>query len=138
MKKIISIVILIFVGISLSAQTNTVSKNDSAKTDSVNEVMPEFPGGEAAFYKYLADSVKYPASAKLAAKEGTVYVQFTVEKDGSITDVKVVKEVSGAPELSAEAIRVISEMPKWSPGKLNGRIVRVSMTQPMKFVLGKK
>jgi protein TonB len=97
--------------------------------------MPEMPGGEAAFYAYLQKNIKYPQFEKEANKVGTVFVQFTVEKDGSITDVKAVKEVAGAPGFTKEAVRVISQMPHWNPGQMNGRTVRVSMTQPVKFVL---
>jgi TonB family protein len=99
------------------------------------EVMPTFPGGEGSFEKYLADNLKYPEADFQAKKQGTVWVTFTVEKDGSITDVHVTKEVPDAPGLTNEAIRLIAAMPKWTPGKMNGRNVPVMMTQPIKFVL---
>jgi protein TonB len=99
------------------------------------EVMPRFPGDDGAFLKYLRENMKYPEIEKEAGKQGTVFVSFTVEKDGSITDVKAVKEVAGAPGFTKEAIRLISQMPNWNPGKMNGRPVRIAITQPVKFVL---
>jgi protein TonB len=95
------------------------------------EEMPSYPD----FSKYLATNIKYPEEERTNGKHGTVYVSFIVEKDGSITNVKIVKEVAGAPGFSKEAIRVIAAMPNWTPGKMNGRPVRVQMTQPIKFVL---
>lgn len=102
--------------------------------------MPEFPGGREAFALYLQNSVRYPQEEKMKGMQGTVYVSFIVEKDGSVTNVHAVKEVAGAPGLTEEAERVIREMPKWSPALLNGKPVRMTVTQPIKFVLqsGKK
>jgi TonB family protein len=97
------------------------------------ERMPEFPGN--GFNKYLQDSLRYPAAEKEAGLQGTVYVSFVIEKDGSITQVQVAKAVPNAPGLSAEAIRVISSMPPWKPGMMNGKPVRVMMTQPVRFVM---
>lgn len=101
----------------------------------MKEEMPQFPGGPTAFLQFLRDSIRYLVIEKEKGLQGTVYVQFTVEKDGSITDVKTVKGVPGAPGLSKEAERVIGLMPKWTPGKLNGKPVRVVITQPIKFIL---
>lgn len=101
------------------------------------EVMPTFEGG---FSHYLAANIKYPVFEKEHGKQGTVYVSFIIEKDGSVTNVKEAKGVPGAPGLTKEAIRVISEMPNWTPGMMNGKPVRIEMTQPIRFVLetGKK
>lgn len=82
---------------------------------------------------YLSNNIQYPAYEQSAGIEGTVYVSFVVEKDGSISEVKAEKEVSGGPGLTREAIRVIESMPAWTPGKMNGTNVRVKMTQPIKF-----
>jgi len=97
------------------------------------EVMPEMPG--AGFQAYLKNNIKYPQIEKEAGKMGTVYISFVVEKDGSISNVAPAKEVPGAPGLTKEAVRVISQMPKWTPGQMNGRPVRIQMTQPVRFVL---
>jgi len=98
------------------------------------EIQPEFPGGEAGFAKFLQKTIRYPATAKQNRIQGKVYVQFVVEKDGSITDIKVIREPgSGTGD---EAVRVMKLSPKWIPGKLNGQPVRVQFTLPIDFSLG--
>ena len=99
----------------------------------VVEQMPEFPGGMSEAMKFLAKNIKYPVAAQQAKIEGRVIVQFVVGKDGSISDVHAVRSVS--PELDAEAIRVVSMMPKWNPGKQRGKAVSVSYTMPIMFRL---
>ena len=97
------------------------------------EVMPEFPGGMDAMMKYLSENIKYPEQAKEKNTQGRVLVTFIVEKNGSISDVKVVKGIgNGCDE---EAVRVISAMPKWKPGMQNGKKVRVSFAIPISFKL---
>jgi protein TonB len=97
------------------------------------EQMPTFPGGDAEMYKYLAKNIQYPQVEKEAGISGTCYVTFVVEKDGSITDVKVLRGVSGGPGCDREAMRVVKSMPPWKPGKQNGREVRVQFNVPIKF-----
>ena len=99
----------------------------------VVEQMPEFPGGMGEAMKFLAKNMKYPVAAQQAKIEGRVIVQFVVERDGSVSDVKVMSGVS--PELDAEAIRVVSMMPKWIPGKQRGKAVAVKYTMPIMFRL---
>ena len=99
----------------------------------VVEQMPEFPGGMSEAMKFLAKNIKYPVAAQQAKIEGRVIVQFMVGKDGNISDVHTVRSVS--PELDAEAIRVVSMMPKWNPGKQRGKAVPVSYTMPIMFRL---
>lgn len=99
----------------------------------VVEDMPKFPGGSAKLFEYLAKSVKYPAAAEKAGVQGRVIATFVVEKDGSISDIKIVRSVS--PELDAEAVRVIKAMPNWEPGKQNGKAVHVKYTVPVTFAL---
>jgi uncharacterized protein len=99
------------------------------------EQMPEFPATFGTVQKFFQDSLRYPVVEKEAGKQGTVYVNFIVERDGSITNVKVAKGVPGAPGLDKEAVRLVSSMPKWTPAKMNGRTVRCSTTIPVKFVL---
>ena len=100
----------------------------------VVESMPEFPGGQQALFKYLADNVKYPVIAQENGIQGRVICQFVVNKDGSIVDVVAVRS-SGEPSLDKEAIRVIQSMPKWKPGKQRGKPVRVKYTVPVNFRL---
>lgn len=97
------------------------------------EDMPEFPGGEEALRRYIARNVSYPDYAKKNGIQGKVYVSFVVEKDGSVGRSKVVRGV--APSLDAEALRVMKESPKWTPGKQRGQAVAVSYTVPINFAL---
>jgi len=97
----------------------------------VVENMPEFPGGRAALMKYLATNIKYPPYAKEAGIQGRVFINFVVERDGSITAVKVLRGIGGGCD--EEAIRVVKNMPKWSPGMQRGKPVRVSFNLPVKF-----
>ena len=116
-------------------KTTKVTKK-TGTTDKVYEVceqMPIFPGGDAAMMKYLSENVKYPALAIKAQEQGRVVVSFTVEKDGAISDVKVARSVT--PSLDAEAVRVVKAMPKWTPGKQDGQLVRVRYNVPVSFKL---
>ena len=99
----------------------------------VVEEMPEFPGGMSEAMKFLAKNIKYPVAAQQAKIEGRVIVQFVVERDGSISDVHAMRGVN--PDLDAEAIRVVSLMPKWKPGKQRGKAVAVKYTMPIMFRL---
>ncbi|MBQ2520182.1 MAG: energy transducer TonB [Paludibacteraceae bacterium] len=100
----------------------------------VVESMPEFPGGQQALFKYLSDNIKYPVIAQENGIQGRVICQFTVNKDGSIVDIEVVRS-GGDPSLDKEAVRVIKTMPKWKPGKQRGKPVRVKFTVPVSFKL---
>ena len=97
------------------------------------EVMPMFPGGDAAFLTYLSKNLRYPPRAEEMGIKGRVTCQFVVECDGSISDVKVVRGVD--PDLDREAVRVLKAMPKWVPGKQEGKSVRVRYTCPINFTL---
>ena len=99
----------------------------------VVEEQPEFPGGNAAMMKFLSDNIKYPVIAQENGIQGRVITNFVVERDGSITDVQVVRGVD--PSLDKEAVRVIQSMPKWKPGKQRGSAVRVRFTLPDVFPL---
>ena len=106
---------------------------EETKIFDVVEQMPTFPGGDAALMKYLNDHIKYPVVAEENGIQGRVICTFVVERDGSITDVKVMKSVD--PSLDKEAIRVLKSMPHWIPGKQNGSAVRVKFTVPVTFRL---
>ena len=108
-------------------------KVEETKVFDVVEEMPQFPGGQAALLEYLAKNIKYPVVAEENGIQGKVIVTFVVERDGSITDVKVVKSVD--PSLDKEAARVVKSMPHWIPGKQNGSAVRVKYTVPVQFKL---
>ena len=99
------------------------------------EQMPEFPGGEGAMLKYIGEKTNYPAMERENGIQGTVFLTFVVRPDGSIDDVKVLRGVSGGPNLANEAVRVIKSMPKWRAGKQNGREVNVQFQLPVRFTL---
>ena len=105
----------------------------SNKVFDVVEEMPHFPGGAAALQAFLSSNTKYPVVAQENGVQGRVIVSFVVERDGSITDVRVVRSVD--PSLDREATRVVKSMPRWSPGKQNGSAVRVKYTVPVVFRL---
>ncbi|MBS7284792.1 MAG: TonB family protein [Prevotella sp.] len=108
-------------------------KEEETKVFDVVEQMPQFPGGQGALFEYLSKQIKYPVIAEENGVQGRVIVTFVVERDGSITDVKVVKSVD--PSLDKEAQRVVKGMPRWIPGKQNGSAVRVKYTVPVTFRL---
>ena len=103
------------------------------KVFDVVEQQPSYPGGMGALNQWLASNIKYPAMAAENGIEGRVVVQFVVERDGSVSGVHVVRGVD--PSLDKEATRVVSQMPKWIPGKQNGSAVRVKYTVPVTFRL---
>jgi protein TonB len=97
------------------------------------EVDPAFPGGEAAMVQFIQKNVVYPELSREMGEQGTVYVQFVVNSDGSIQDVVVLKGVSD--QLNKEAVRVVKKMPNWSPGEQAGKKVRVRYQIPIKFTI---
>ena len=108
-------------------------KEEETKVFDVVEVMPSFPGGQAALFEWLSKNIKYPVVAEENGVQGRVIVTFVVERNGSITDVQVVKSVD--PSLDKEAVRVVKAMPHWIPGKQNGSAVRMKFTVPVTFRL---
>ena len=105
--------------------------SSSAQDNQDEIVMPQFPGGEAELHKYIISELEYPLDARLNNEKGEVLVAFSVGMDGYITGVRVVRSVSES--LDAEAVRVVSKMPPWIPGKKNGRPVRAEMSIPINF-----
>ncbi|MAO01689.1 MAG: hypothetical protein CMD05_02000 [Flavobacteriales bacterium] len=99
----------------------------------VVENMPEFPGGDLGLMKYIQKNVRYPAIAKEYNITGKVYISFIVDKQGSVTNVKVVRGVD--KNLDEEAVRVVKSLPKYKPGKQRGKPVRVMFTIPINFTL---
>jgi TonB family protein len=97
------------------------------------EQMPEFPGGNARLNSYIAQSIRYPEAARKASIQGRVVVQFVVSKTGEITNATVVRDIGGG--CGKEALRVVTAMPKWGPGKQNGKAVNVHYTLPVNFFL---
>ena len=114
-------------------------KNDKKDDESViyrsAEQMPRFPGGEAALMKYIKSHIQYPAEALKSRIEGSVILQFVVDKTGKIGEVKVVRSLD--KDLDKEAVRVIKSLPKFTPGRQNGKAVSVWYTLPVTFTLPK-
>lgn len=99
------------------------------------EDQPSFPGGDSELMKYLQQNLKYPDDAKEARIQGTVFVTFVIEKDGKVTDVKILKGIPGGESLDKEALRVVSAIPAFNPGRQRGEVVRVQFNLPIRFVL---
>ena len=110
-----------------------VLNTDNDTVFQIVEQMPQFPGGEQALMEFVAKSVVYPEEAKEKNISGRVFVSFVVEKDGSVSNVKVLRGIGGGCD--EEAVRVIKSMPKWEPGKMKGKPVRVSYQIPFNFKL---
>jgi len=99
----------------------------------VVEEWPSFPGGEEARLRFLSENIRYPQMAREAGIQGTVFLTFVVERDGSVTDVRIVRGIGGGCD--EEAIRVVRNMPRWTPGRQRGQPVRVQFNMPIRFVL---
>ena len=114
----------------------TQMRKDTATDDKIYEVceqMPIFEGGDAALLKYLRENLKYPDKTKDRGVQGRLVIGFIVEKDGSLTDVKVLRPVD--IDLDAEVLRLVKGMPKWIPGRQNGKRVRVRYLLPIHICL---
>ena len=120
-------------GFSTASAQKTVVSQKNEKVFDVVEQMPEYPGGMQALFEFLRQNIKYPEDAQKQKVEGRVLATFVVETDGSISNVEVAKHAF--PSLDNEAVRVIQAMPKWTPGKQGGKVVRVKYTVPINFSL---
>ncbi|MFD0749000.1 energy transducer TonB [Mucilaginibacter calamicampi] len=128
MKKTLLTLFITLVAFTVNAQSDTTANKIYLATDKA----PEFPGGTGAFATFIAKNVHYPAASGFKRNQGRVIVTFVIEKDGSITNGKIIRPV--AKELDAEALRVVGISPKWSPGIVNGEPVRAQFTYPINFV----
>ncbi len=108
-------------------------EEEEAEVFFIVEDMPEFPGGDLALRKYIANAIKYPVIAQENGIQGKVYVTFVVGKDGKVTNARIARGVD--PSLDKEALRVVNTLPVWKPGKQRGKPVNVSYTVPINFVL---
>lgn len=119
-----------------SYPTTAIPTEDEVKDDvpiSFPDEMPLFPGGESALFTYLSTTLKYPRESIEINSSGTVYATFVVERDGRLTDINILRGVDAYCD--KEALRVVSQMPKWKPGVQRGRNVRVQFVLPIKFEL---
>ena len=131
MKKLIMMSLMAMFGLTTVSAQKTVVAEKNQQVFDVVEQMPEYPGGIQALFEYLQQNVKYPEDAKKQKIEGRVIATFVVETDGSINNVEVAKPAF--PSLDAEAVRVLSAMPKWKHGMQSGKVVRVKYTVPINF-----
>jgi periplasmic protein TonB len=146
MKKIVYWFVFSCITIFISAQNTDTApppefKEGGAVEPNAPEVytyveeMPEYPGGSSEMIKFISKSIVYPKVAAENGIYGTVFVRFIVDKDGSVIRPELVKSLAGCPECDAEALRVLKILPKWRPGKSNGKFVPVYYTTPIKFKL---
>jgi protein TonB len=139
LKPLLLTLSILFASTIVRAQDSSPGDNnkaDTAKVYTAVEHEPEFKGGVQAFYAYLTHTIHYPAKAREHNIQGKVFISFIVEKDGSLSDIKIVRSVS--EDLDAEALRVIKGSPHWNPGLQNGKPVRVAYTMPLSFALASK
>jgi protein TonB len=127
----IFLLLLFCVNIALAQKTDTVavSGNEIISDFKLLEIKPSFPGGNSRMYEYLGKTMTYPKSLAKEGIGGKVYVSFTIEKNGQVADVKVIK--SAHPLIDEEVVRAIKKMPRWVPGIQGGRPVRVKYTLPV-------
>lgn len=128
LKVALMMLVLLF---SFTTSTAQTKKNNMVYD--VVEVMPQYPGGQIAMLKYIMKNIKYPKQIMEEGIQGRVTVSFIVEKDGRVSNVRLLRSVQ--PSLDKEAIRVVKSMPKWTPGKQNGKPVRVRFNLPVMFKL---
>jgi len=114
-------------------ETQEEEEEEEAQVFFIVEDMPEFPGGDLALRKFIANAIKYPVIAQENGIQGKVYVTFVVGKDGKVSNASIARGVD--PSLDKEALRVVNALPVWKPGKQRGKPVNVSYTVPINFVL---
>ena len=133
MMKSFLLFIFLITAFSLSAQVSADPIKDTK--DIYGNSNPEFPGGIDSLHQYLRTNIVYPGVERDKGIQGTVYISFIVDEGGNVSDVKVIRPVLNGPGLSSEALRVVSAMPKWIPGRMDGKNIKVQYMLPVKFVL---
>jgi len=122
--------------IEVPADANQTTETEESPTFLVVDQMPQYPGGDEALMRFLIENIKYPEAARNAGKQGAVFVSFVVEKNGNITNTKVIRGFD--EECDAVAVKTVQAMPDWIAGKQNGENVRVQFTLPLRFTLDKE
>ncbi|UXX80130.1 energy transducer TonB [Reichenbachiella carrageenanivorans] len=131
--KLIHIILALFLTTSLSSYTSLAQGDDTVY--SLADKQPVYPGGMAAFFRYIETNLQYPVAAQAKGVEGRVFVEYIVEKNGKISGAKILKGLNN--ECDQEAIRLISNTATWAPGEIDGKKVRVKMALPLHFKLPK-
>ncbi|MDR1678368.1 MAG: energy transducer TonB [Prevotellaceae bacterium] len=142
MKKLLTIALLLLSCNIVFAQKDVIISEDISPKATTNDttiylvpdIMAQFPGGNAAMYSWLSNNVHYPEPARDSGIQGRVLVQFIVEKDGSLSNLEILR---GIEELDTEALRLVKMMPEWIPARLNGKILRSQVILPITFKLAK-
>lgn len=135
------LLLLIFSPFLLLSAQFTFAQNDREEIFTIVEQMPEFPGGPAEMMKWIIakiDSIGIPQKEQEAEISGVSYVSFVIGKDGNVSDPKILRGVSGGPGYDEVALKIVNSMPKWTPGKQNGKNVAVQYNVPIKFTAKKK
>ncbi len=135
-SKIILFLLFVFTSANTFAQSSSkqVAKKDTLPF-SKPEVLPQFPGGDEKLIEFVSANIKYPAKAKKKGNVGTSYISFIIKKTGEVADIKTYKGIPGCASCDEEAKRVVKLMPKWIPGKQEGKTVDVQYVLPVKFSL---
>ncbi|MEI6348440.1 MAG: energy transducer TonB [Bacteroidota bacterium] len=133
--RILKIICLVNLLIFLGLTVNCKAQDNSTEIFAIVETSPTYNGGDEARLKFLSQNLKYPAIAIEKGTQGTVYVSFVIEKDGSISNITLKRDIGNG--CGDEAIRVVKMMPKWIPGKQQGKLVRVQFIMPISFKLSK-
>jgi protein TonB len=138
MKHFLYVLFLIIPGLSKGQDTADIVESDSIRITATVRQVAEFPGEIQELYKYLQKNIKYPAGVSCDpgfhnCYEGKVYLTFTVEADGSISGIKILKSITDAPWADKEAIRIVSAMPKWEPARMQQKPVPMQVQLPIKF-----
>lgn len=128
-----TIIYPLMAAILTSLMFSTATKAQDDEVFNVVEKQPQFPGGEPARMQYLQQNLNYPKKAREAGIQGTVFITFVVEKDGSLSNVRILRGIGGGCD--EECLRVVRDMPDWEPGKQDGETVRVQFNMPVKFKL---
>jgi protein TonB len=135
MRKYLTIALLLFgTGLAKAQTTDTNTRSDTTIYTAVQNTAT-YPGGLQEFMGYLSKNIRYPNSARLANTQGRVFMSFVIEKDGSLSNFKILRGVS--QDIDAEALRLMKESPKWIPAKQNDIIVRQRYVVPISFTLNK-
>ncbi|MFB6340534.1 energy transducer TonB [Saccharicrinis sp. FJH62] len=136
LNSIIILIYTFFIGNDILGQTDTtvvLHKNTIGKVNKVVDKMPEYPGGYTALFDYLVKNLRYPQIAMDNSIEGKVYIRFVVDENGYITDPQIVRGVD--PALDREALRLVNNMPQWTPGEHQGKKVKVYYLLPINYQL---
>lgn len=133
MKKLFTLLLFVMPALAFAQSDSAAAPKKSDPKPVMVEKMPEYPGGNEAMYKFINKKLKYPRQARKNGIEGKVFIQFVIDTDGSVIDAKILKDIGyGCGEA---ALKVVNKMPKWKPGTVQNKPVKVAFTLPFTFKL---